>query len=66
MKSNNNVKVNVRYFGSTAPASSGTTPQSLQYYVFSDKLVHDKQAKSLSIKNIYKVDSCEKSNIIQL
>ena len=47
MKSNNNVKSNVRYFGSTAPASSGTTPKSLEYYVFSDKLVHDKQAQSI-------------------
>ena len=59
MKSNNNVKINVRYFGSTAPASSGTTTQSLQYYVFSDK-----QAKSIIDKNICKVHSCEKSNII--
>ena len=31
--------------------SSVTTAQSLQYYAFSDKLAHDKQAKSIIDKN---------------
>ena len=44
------VKINVKYFRSTVP-SSVPTAQSVQYYDFSDKLVHDKQAMSIIDKD---------------
>ena len=50
VKLNIDVKINVKYFGSTA-RSVTITAQSLQYYAFCSKLVHDKQAKSFIDKN---------------
>ena len=41
----------MQYISGAQRPSSVTTAQSLQYYAFKDKLVHDKQAKSIIDKD---------------
>ena len=50
LKSMKNVKINVKYSGEQL-LSSVTTAQSLQYYAFSDRLLHDKQVKFIIDKD---------------
>ena len=50
--------------GAQLPSSGATTEESTMLYAFSDKLLMINRQSPLSIRNIYKVHSCEKLNII--